>query len=197
MIFANRARECGLHTPEPLSLTQVNDLEVMVMEHVTPTGELLTVSDYLALIAPLRNVPTECLPVFTNWAKAMSRTSPGDVMRERYADAMNRLFDVATEWSAVHGDMHGGNAFHTANGTVIVDFDTACASPAVWEWTHLLTRAGTVKDAGICPRELHAALTDMFSEQEIRAAVELRSLAREIAAAHRHRFSDVASATHS
>lgn len=128
------------------------------------------------------------LPVFTNRIKSMDRlTDLPDLLAKSLANQydlyMEELFEIASSWSVIHGDVHSGNAILINRTVTLFDFDTACWAPSVWDWTHLFNRAGRGNDNGYTAREL----MDMsgYSQREIDAALKLRRTASLIAKASR------------
>lgn len=132
--------------------------------------------------------PDEELPVFTNRVKTLARidaitNGSAEHLREKYDEQMAELFTIATRWSVVHGDAHGGNAIAQNGRPVLFDFDTACWAPSVWDFTHLLNRAGNPTNSGFTKDELLSLIP--FDEEEVNAAMALRTTAAEVAKAHR------------
>lgn len=132
--------------------------------------------------------PGNELPVFTNRVKTLTRidaitNGSAEHLREKYDEQMAELFTIATRWSVVHGDAHGGNAIAQNGKPVLFDFDTACWAPSVWDFTHLLNRAGNPANSGFTKDELLSLIP--FDEEEVNAAMALRATAAEVAKAHR------------
>lgn len=126
--------------------------------------------------------PAIALPVFTNRIKTIGklaaipdREAVDDLLRT-YDRQLEHLFSVATGWSAVHGDAHGGNALNIDGDALLFDFDTVCWAPSVWDLTHLLTRGGTGVNSGYTAAELIDFFA--FEPDEIQAAIDLRLTAK-------------------
>lgn len=125
------------------------------------------------------------LPVFTNRVKSLERVERADSAEKarslamEYDEAMLELFEVTSRWSLVHGDAHAGNILMNNGELVLIDFDTACWAPTVWDVTHLLNRAGRDGNTGYSVGELLNLFE--FSMSEVLAATKLRRIAGEIA----------------
>lgn len=149
----------------------------------------LTAAGWVDALTQLRKYqPNEELPIFTNRVKTMERLNAiadgsADHLRSRYDSELSELFTVATQWGVVHGDAHGGNAIRKEGSPILFDFDTACWAPSVWDFTHLLNRAGNASNAGFTKEELITLIP--FDDEEISAAMALRTTAAEAAKAHR------------
>lgn len=131
--------------------------------------------------------PEFILPTFTNRAKTFARLDSfpeveADDLRHEYDATLERLFQTASHWSAVHGDAHAGNALSINGKLQLFDFDTVCWAPTVWDLSHLLTRAGTGLNVGYTKEELIKLFP--FNLEEIEATEKLRGLASSIARRH-------------
>lgn len=149
----------------------------------------LTAAGWVDALTQLRKYePKEELPIFTNRVKTMIRLDKitdgsADYLRSRYDSEMQELFTVATQWGVVHGDAHGGNAIRQGGSPILYDFDTASWAPSVWDFMHLLNRAGNAENSGFTKNELLDLIP--FDAEEINAALALRLTAVEAAKLYR------------
>ena len=183
--IAQGLHEAGASVSVPAFCSELNGWEVMWMKRLPGTNQGITAEQWAAALHSLRAYkPQERLPVFTNRVKSLNRLrgipeSQAALLGREYDEGLRRLFDVASSWSVVHGDAHSGNALLHEGKVTLFDFDTACWAPSIWDWTHLLNRAGQGEDNGYTAAEL-ASLSG-FGSIELDAALALRRTASRIA----------------
>lgn len=166
------------------------NLDVLWLPFLEDSGDPMTASQWGHALRSFHSMsPEEQLPVFTNRAKTFARLESmadreaAERFAREYDSALERLFDVATSWSPVHGDAHCGNVLISFGSPVLFDFDTVCWAPSVWDLTHLLSRVGTENNTGYTTHELLSEFD--FTDEEVEAAVNLRKIATQIARAVR------------
>lgn len=165
-------------------------VDVLWMPFLKDSLEPVTALQWAKTLLPLHSIRPEYeLPVFTNRAKTIARLESmtdrkaAKKFGKEYDSTLERLFRVATQWSLVHGDAHCGNVLVASGKPVLFDFDTVCWAPSVWDLTHLLSRVGTERNTGYTAEELVSAFD--FTDEEIDAALDLRSIASRVAKAVR------------
>lgn len=189
-LLAKEFAAIGAPVIVPTEYIKTNELfDLLWLPFLENDEKEITAKGWVDALTQLRKYePKTELPVFTNRVKTMIRLDKvtdgsADYLRAQYDEQMAELFTIATQWGVVHGDAHGGNAIRQNGAPVLYDFDTASWAPSVWDFMHLLNRAGTPANAGFTKDELRSLIP--FDDEEIDAALKLRMTAVEAARLYR------------
>ncbi len=161
-----------------------NQLDALLLEYIPSDRTHGTTEQWTALLQSFRDIPrSQKLPVFNNYTKTKARIEQLDDasrnLLQEYESQMAHLFSIASRWGIVHGDLHAENVIFTHDKILAYDLDTTSWAPAVWDITHLGLRHGTGANIGYDINKLREQLG--YSHEEYTAALQLRSLASEIA----------------
>lgn len=188
--LAKKFAAAGASVVVPSHYVKTNEFfDLLWLPYLESDDQEISAENWVKALTQLwKYEPTTEIPVFTSRIKTLARieaitNGSADGLQEKYDEQMEELFTVATRWSVIHGDAHGGNAISKEGSPLLIDFDTACWAPSVWDFTHLLNRAGNPANKGFTKEEMLAAVP--FDEEEINAAMALRSTASEVAKLYR------------
>jgi hypothetical protein len=176
----------GAHVIRPLYYERLEcGVDMMWLPFVEDINAPISTKKWYDALISFHNIPDPGnLPIFNNRQKTMARllALPSDFSSSKqaqYDELIEKLFQCATRWGVVHGDIHCDNAVNTKADVLLYDLDTLSWGPQVWDLTHLAHRYGQGRNTGYSVELLRTMLG--YSEEEFDIAVQLRALASDVA----------------